>query len=218
MSGVTERIKTAHKVVWDADHATFAELPRDLSGGVGFHNSRRWVSSGRDHPERAIKSAGAGRSLALRRAYYTVQHASLDYGFDTEQIKFIWQTASRAYSLEELKSIFTVTFEMLQPRKTYRDYHHVDVTSIHSVCKQSMDIFEGQGAVAIRTLACLDAKRTLPFLPAVFIIDRDHPPFRLAPPKASWGDFTYALLEKLVRDGLATEGLRCKLFARDLGL
>ncbi|MBM0142061.1 hypothetical protein JHZ66_25190, partial [Pseudomonas cannabina pv. alisalensis] len=37
-------------------------------------------------------------------------------------------------------------------------------------------------------------------------------------PIGSWADLTYALLEKLVKDGLAPDSLRCKLFARDLGL
>ncbi|MFK5733057.1 hypothetical protein KW869_05930 [Pseudomonas urmiensis] len=80
-----------------------------------------------------------------------------------------------------------------------------------STLNQPAEILEGKGAVAIRTLAHLKAKR-------------DRQPFIWVPDMdwnytvQSWADFTYALLEKLVKDEVVADTLRCKLFARDLGL
>ncbi len=83
--------------------------------------------------------------------------------------------------------------------------------SFYSAFNQLEVMLEGKGAVAIRTLAHLK-------------VQRDQRAFLWFPgmdwncSATSWVDFTYALLEKLVKDELVTDTLRCKLFARDLGL
>lgn len=95
--------------------------------------------------------------------------------------------------------------------KMFHDYYRTDVTHLQSLFKPPIDVLEGEGAVAITALAYVKAQYDKK--PSIWISDLDW-----ARPIGSWADVTYALLERLVKDGVATDSLRCKLFARDLGL
>lgn len=143
--------------------------------------------------------------------YYSVLKNSLECGFDAEQVISIWQTASCAYSAGQLRIMFEGIVKNFHSTKMYHDYYHTDVTHLQSLFKPPINILKGEGAVAIRTLA--NVKDQYDKKAFIWIDD-----FDWASPIGSWADLTYALLERLVKDGLTSDDLRCKLFARDLGL
>ncbi|ELP96362.1 hypothetical protein [Pseudomonas syringae] len=195
----------------ESTHLTLAEIQRRVSIKIANHNEEiRKVKQIR-RPDPLYKVAGIGIPLSIRRAYYSVVQSSLECGFDTEQVSFIWQTSSYAYSAGQLHMMFEEIVGKFHSTKMYHDYYHTDVTHLQSLFQPPVNILEGEGAVAIRALARVKDH----YDKKAFIWIDD---FDWIRPIGSWADLTYALLEKLVKDGLATKSLRCKLLARDLGL
>lgn len=116
-------------------------------------------------------------------------------------------------TLDELASIFGCVLSKLHSTRVYHGYSQVDITQLQSLFKLPKETLEGEGAVAIRTFAHLKAELDKKALFWSCDLDWDRPVA-----VGSWGDLTYALLEKLVKDGLATDSLCSELLARDLGL
>lgn len=135
----------------------------------------------------------------------------MEYGFDAEQVQFIWRTASYAYGVNELSRMFASVLSKLHSTKMYHSYGQADVKQLQLLFKLPVEILEGEGAVAIRAFAHLKAEcdKKASFWNSEIDWER---------PAGSWGDLTYALLDRLVKDGLATDSLACDLLARDLGL
>ncbi|WP_235375885.1 hypothetical protein [Pseudomonas fluorescens] len=208
---LTQRMRHWQVGKEDSTHLTLAEIQRRVEIRVAIHNERiRKIRKVR-RAGSVYKVAGTGISLSVRRAYYTVLNTSVECGFDAEQVSFIWQTASYAYSACQLRMMFEEIVGKFHSNAMYHDYSRTDVTHLQSLFKPPIEILEGEGAVAIRTLAYIkDLHDKKPF---IWIDD-----FYWTRSIGSWADLTYVLLEKLVKDGLATDSLRCKLFARDLGL
>ncbi|WP_259640626.1 hypothetical protein [Pseudomonas savastanoi] len=192
-------------------HLTLSEIQHMLWIKVAIHNENiRKVKEIR-RPDPVYKVAGIGIPLSMRRAYYNVLQTSLECGFDAEQVSFIWQTASYTYSADQLRMMFKEIVKQFLSTKMFHDYYLTDVTHLQSLFNPQIDILEGEGAIAITALAYV--KGQYDKKPSIWVSDSDW-----ARPTGSWADLTYALLERLVKDGLTTEDLRCKLFARDLGL
>lgn len=193
------------------EKTTIDEMRQILSNSVAVNNQQKWNRTDINQAKNAYKPAGTGIPLQVRSLYSSVQQSSLEHGFDVEQVNFIWQADSLAYSVKEISSLFGGILETFTSTITYHDYLRRVFMPQSSAINQPAEILEGKGAVAIRTLAHLKAKR-------------DRQPFICTPNMdwdytvKSWVDFTYALLEKLVKDELVADTLRCKLFARDLGL
>ncbi|MGN2407766.1 hypothetical protein [Pseudomonas viridiflava] len=208
---LTQRMRHWQLGKEDSTHLTLAEIQRRVEIRVAIHNERiRKIRKVR-RAGSVYKVAGTGISLSVRRAYYTVLNTSVECGFDPEQVSFIWQTASYAYSADQLRMMFEEIVGKFHSSAMYHDYACTDVMYLQSIFKPPTEILEGEGAVAIRTLAYIkDQHDQKPF---IWTGD-----FFWTRPIGSWADLTYMLLEKLVKDGLATDSLRCKLFARDLGL
>lgn len=192
-------------------HLTLSEIRRRLWIKVAVHNENIRKVKKTHRPDPVYKVAGIGIPLSIRRAYYSVLQTSSKCGFDAEQVSFIWHTASYAYPAGQLRMMFEGIVKEFHSTKMYHDYYHTDVTHLQSLLKPPIDILEGEGAGAIRALAFVKAQYDKK--PSIWISESDW-----ARPTGSWADLTYALLERLVKDGLATEELCCKLFARDLGL
>ncbi|WP_282351921.1 hypothetical protein [Pseudomonas sp. PS01303] len=190
---------------------TVAEMQQIVSISAAVNNQQKWNRTDINQAKNAFKPAGTGIPLEVRRLYSSVQESSLEHGFDIEQVNLIWRAASLAYSVKDISSMFEVTLEKFTSTITYHDHLRRAFRSPSPASVQPAEILEGKGAVAIRTLAHLKVKR-------------DRQAFIWTPGMdwnytvESWVDFTYALLEKLVKDGLVPDTLRCKLFARDLGL
>lgn len=200
---------------------TVDEMRRITATSAAVHNKQKWNRTDINQAKQAHKPAGTGIPLEVRSLYSSVQQSSLEHGFDIEQVNFIWQAASLAYSVKEISSLFEDVLKTFTSTITYHDHLRrvfmrysaaFDQPAGHSSAfNEPAEILEVKGAVAIRTLAYLKAKR-------------DRQPFIWNPDidwnytVESWVDFTYALLEKLVKDELVADNLRCKLFARDLGL
>ncbi|RMV01212.1 MULTISPECIES: hypothetical protein [Pseudomonas syringae group] len=208
---ITHRLQKWQLGNGDSTHLTLSEIQRRVWMKVAIHNEKiRKVKEIR-RPDPVYKVAGIGIPLSMRRAYYNVLQTSLECGFDAEQVSFIWQTASYAYSAGRLRMMFEDIVKQFHSTKMYHDYYRTDVTHLQSLFKPPIDILEGEGAGAIKALA--DVKVQYDKKPSIWFSDSDW-----GSPTGSWADLTYAVLERLVKDGLATEELRCKLFARDLGL
>ncbi|CAI8903283.1 hypothetical protein [Pseudomonas brassicacearum] len=190
---------------------TLVEMRQIVSISAAMYNQRKWSITDLNQATNAHKPPGSGIPLLVRSLYFRVQQSSLKHGFDTEQVSFIWRAASSVYSVQEISSTFEGILEKLSSTENYHDCLRVDPMSFYSAFNQPEVMLEGKGAVAIRTLAHLK-------------VQRDQRAFLWFPgmdwncSAISWVDFTYALLEKLVKDELVTDTLRCKLFARDLGL
>lgn len=190
---------------------TVAEIQQIVSISAAVYNQQKWNRTDITQAKNAFKPAGTGIPLEVRSLYSSVQQSSLEYGFDIEQVNLIWRAASLAYSVKEISSMFEFILEKSTSTITYHDHLRRAFRSPSPAFNQPAEILGGKGAVAIRTLAHLKGQR-------------DRQAFIWTPdaswnhPGASWVDFTYALLEKLVKDGLVPDTLRCKLFARDLGL
>jgi hypothetical protein len=195
----------------DSTHLTLSEIQRRVWKEIAIHNKK--IRKGKEicPADPVYKLAENGVSLSVRIAYYNVLQASLECGFDAEQVNFIWQTASYAYPAGQLRMMFEGIVKQFHSTKMYYDCYHTDVTHLQSLFKPPIDILEGEGAGAIPALAYVKAQYDKK--PSIWVSDSDR-----ARPTGSWADLTYALLEIFVKDGLATEELRCKLFARDLGL
>lgn len=211
MMHFTQRIKPWQLWNWGSTPLTLAEIKRSVWKKVVNHNKKIRKGEGSRRAEPVYKVAGIGISRSIRRAYFNVLQASLECGFDAEQVSFIWQTAGYSYSADQLRIMFEEVVSQFHSTKMYDDYYHTDVTQLQSLFKPPIDILEGEGAVAIRTLAQVKAQ----YDKKAFIWSSG---LDWARPIGSWADLTYALLERLVKDGLATDSLRCKLFARDLGM
>lgn len=190
---------------------TVAEMRQIVSISAAVNNKQKWKRTDINQAKNAYKPAGTGIPLEVRSLYSKVQESSLEHGFDIEQVNLIWRAASLAYSVKDISSMFEVILEKFTPTITYHDHLRRAFGSPSPALVQPAEILEGKGAVAIRALAHLK-------------VQRDRQAFIWTPDTnwnhsvASWVDFTYALLGKLVKDGLVTDTLRCKLFARDLGL
>lgn len=208
---ITKRMRRWQVGNGDSTPLTLAEIQRRVGIKVAIHNERiRKVRKIR-RAGPVYKAAGIGISRSARRVYYSVLQTSLECGFDAEQVSFIWHTASYAYSAGQLRMMFEEIVKRFHSTKVYHDYHHTDATHLQSLFKPPITILEGEGALAAKALAHV----TDEYDKKAFIWIDD---FDWTSPIGSWADLTYALLEKLVKDGLATDSLRCKLFARDLGL
>ncbi|WDU64987.1 hypothetical protein LRS56_11315 [Pseudomonas poae] len=190
---------------------TVAEMRQIVSLSAAVDNKQKWKRTDVNQAKNAYKPAGTGIPLEVRSLYSRVQESSLEHGFDIEQVNLIWRAASLAYSVKDISSMFEVILEKFTSTLSYHDHLRRALRSPSPAFAQPAEILEGKGAVAIRTLAHLKAQ-----------LDRQAfiwtPDTTWNHSVASWVDFTYALLEKLVKDGLVTDALRCKLFARDLGL
>ncbi|PYD22124.1 hypothetical protein DND36_15540 [Pseudomonas savastanoi pv. glycinea] len=208
---ITQRMKWQQVGNRDSTPLTLAEIQQRVRTEVGIHNDTiRKVNNNR-RPDSVYKVAGIGIPFSMRRAYYSVLQSSLECGFDVEQVNSIWQTASYAYPGGQLRMMFEEIVKKFHSTKMYHDYYHSDLTHLQSLFKPPIHILEGEGAAAISVLA--DVKDQYDKKAFIWIDD-----FDWTKPIGSWADLTYALLEKLVKDGLAPDSLRCKLFARDLGL
>jgi len=190
---------------------TLAEMRQVVSISAAINNQWQWRRTDLNQAKNAYKPVGTGLSLLARSLYFTVQQSSLESGFDIEQVNFIWRTASLAYSVKEIYSMFKGILEKMTSTRIYHHYLRDDLLLLPSVSNLPTGIIEGKGAGAIRTLAHLKIQRDQRAFIWTSEIDWNDP-------VVSWVDFTYALLEKLVKDDLVTDTLRCKLFARDLGL
>jgi len=195
----------------DSTQLTVSEIQRRVWKEIAIHNKKTRKGKGILPADPVYKLGENEDSLSVRIAYYNVLQTSLECGFDAEQVNFIWQTASYAYPACQLRMMFEGIVKKFHSTKMYRDYYHTDVTHLQSLFKPPIDILEGEGAGAITALAYVKAQYDKK--PSIWVSDPDW-----ARPTGSWADLTYAMLERLVKDGLATEELRCKLFARDLGL
>lgn len=190
---------------------TVAEMRQIVSSSTAANKQKKWMRTDINQAKCAYKPTGTGIPLEVRSLYSKVQQSSLEHGFDIEQVNSIWRAASLAYSVKEISSMFEDTLKKFTSRITIHDYLQRAFTLPSSDFGQPAEILGGKGSVAIRTLAHLK-------------VQRDQQPFIWAPSMdgtftvESWVDFTYALLEKLVKDEVVAESLRCKLFARDLGL
>ena len=208
---ITQRINQWQVGNVDSTHLTLAEIKRRVWIKVAVHNKKIRKGEGSCRTDPVYKVAGVGIPLSIRRAYYTVLQASLGCGFDAEQVKFIWQTASYSYSADQLQIMFEEIVSQYHSKKMYHDYCCTDVVALEFLAKPPIEILAGQSALAIKAFAYVKAQYDKK--PFIWCSDIDW-----AGPMGSWADFTYALLGRLVKDGLATDTLRCKLFARDLGL
>lgn len=172
--------------------------------------SRRW--SNLSQAMAAYKPSATGISLSVRNLYSSVLQSSIDCGFGADQVKIIWRTASQAYSVGEISLTFEIVIKELQSTSIF------NASNLVGTLPLPLDVLQGPGSVAIRTLAHLKARDDAK--PTVWILDTGLPEFRfcLNPPAAPWVNFTYALLDKLVKDELLKDSFRGKLFARDLGL
>ncbi|GAB1617421.1 hypothetical protein [Pseudomonas sp. NGC7] len=190
---------------------TVAEMRQIASNSTAVSNQKKWMRTDINQAKSAYKPTGTGIPLEVRSLYSKVQQSSLEHGFDIEQVHSIWRAASLAYSVKEISSMFEDALKKFTSRITFDDYLRRAFMLPSSDFDQPAETLEGKGAVAIRTLVHLK-------------VQRDQQPFIWAPSMdgkftvESWVDFTYALLEKLVKDELVADSLRCKLFARDLGL
>ncbi|MFT0475641.1 hypothetical protein ACMSI6_17155 [Pseudomonas antarctica] len=171
--------------------------------------SRRW--SDLNQAMTAYKPSGTGISLSVRKLYSCVQQSSIDCSFDADQVKIIWRTASEAYSVFEISRAFESLLKEVQSTSIFNASYLVDTLPL------PLDVLEGPGSVATRTLARLRAQHDAE---PVWVLDTGVPVFcfSLNRPEAPWVNFTYALLDTLVKDELLKNSFRCKLFARDLGL
>lgn len=195
----------------DSIPLTLAEIRQRVRIKVNTHNKKIRTWKGIRSADPVHKLAGSGVSLSVRIAYYNVLQTSLECGFDAEQVNFIWQTASYVYPAGQLRMMLEEIVKKFHSTKMYHDYYRTDITHLQSLFKPSIKILKGEGAVAISVLAHVKDQ----YDNKAFIWVED---FDWSEPIGSWADLTYALLEKLAKDGLATEELHCKLFARDLGL
>ncbi|WP_257112603.1 hypothetical protein [Pseudomonas ficuserectae] len=205
---ITQRMKWRQVGNGDSTPLTLAEIQQRVRKEVDIHNEtiRRDKNN-----RRSDKVAGIGLPLSMPRAYYSVLQSSLECGFDIEQVNTIWQAASYAYPAGQLRMMFEEIVRKFHSTKMYHDYYRTDVTHLKSLFKPPINILEGEGSVAISAFAHIKDQ----YDKEAFIWVEDS---EWSKPIGSWADLTYALLERLVKDGLATEELRCKLFARDLGL
>lgn len=205
---ITQRMRWRQVGNRDSTPLTLVEIQQRVKIEVDIHNET--IRKIKNNP-RPDMIAGTGIPLSMRRAYYSVLQSSLECGFDVEQVNFIWQTASYAYTAGHLRMIFEEIVKDFHSTRMYHDYYHSDLTHLQSLFKPPVNSLEGEGAKAFRILA--DVKDQ--YDKKAFIWADD---FDWTRPIGSWADLTYTLLEQLVKDGLATDSLRCKLFARDLGL
>lgn len=173
-----------------------------------MNENRRW--SDLKEAKAAYRQSGTGISLLIRNLYSCVQQSSIECGFDAEQVKIIWRTASQTYSIGDISLAFEGVFKELHSNRTNNSNYLAGALPL------PIDALEGKGSVAIRALAHLKAQHDAK-LP-IWLFDTGIPEFRLNRPPVPWVNFTYALLDKLVKDKLLTDSFRCKLFARDLGL
>ncbi|RVU51118.1 hypothetical protein DT385_03645 [Pseudomonas syringae] len=158
----------------------------------------------------AYRQSGTGISLLIRDLYSCVQQSSIECGFDAEQVKIIWRTASQAYSAGEISLAFEGIFKELHSNHVNKADYRAGTLPL------PIDALEGAGSVAIRALAHLKAQHDAKL--GIWFHDAGICEFRLIRPAIPWANFTHALLDKLVKDELLTNSFRCKLFARDLGL
>ncbi|KAF1310548.1 hypothetical protein BLX42_13340 [Pseudomonas sp. SG-MS2] len=190
---------------------TSAEILQIISASAAVNNKQKPRRTDISQAKSAYKPAGTGISLEVRNLYSSVLQSSLEHGFEIEQVNFIWRAASLVYSVKEISSLFEDRLETITSTVTFHDYLR-KLSMAHSLPpNQPAEILEGKGAVAIRTLAHLKVKHDRKAFIWAASMDWEYT-------LKSWVDFTYALLEKLVKDELVADTLRCKLFARDLGL
>jgi hypothetical protein len=208
---ITQRMNQWQIAKKDSTRLTLPEIKRRVWIKVAIHNKKIRRGDRSRGAGLICRVAGVGVPLSIRRAYLTVLQTSLECGFDAEQVGFIWQTASYSYPADLLRMMFEEIVSQFHSNTMYQNYCHKDEARQKSLFKLPIEILEGEGAAAIRTLAHVKAQYDNK--PFIWIND-----LHWARPIGSWADLTYTLLEKLVKDGLATEDLRCKLFARDLGL
>lgn len=171
--------------------------------------SRMW--SDLNQAMAAYKPSGTGIPLSVRELYSCVQQSSIDCGFDADQVKIIWRTASQTYSDGEVLLAFEGVLKEVQSTSIF------NVPYFGNTLPLPLDVLEGPGSVAIKTLARLRAQHDAK---PVWVLDTGLPEFRfsLNRPAAPWVNFTHTLLDKLIKDEVLKDSFRCKLFARDLGL
>lgn len=145
--------------------------------------------------------------ILARELYAWVQQSSIECGFDSEQVRVIWRSASQAYSFDEISLAFAKIFKELRSTGAFSSRQESD--------SLPLDTLEGTGSVALKILTRLKAQHDKES--DVYVIDTGHE-FCWPPRAVPWVNFTYALLERLVSDDLVGDALRCKLFSRDLGL
>ena len=163
---------------------------------------------------------GIGIPLSLRLLHFSMKQASLRIGFDEEQVRFIWRTASLYYSLNEVSTLFSKTMESFESAASLSMFvfNHMNPQPIY---REPDDSLVGQGAMAIRVLARLKSvcDQKIATQERYYIIDDGALEYKFKSRRvASWEVFTSVLAEKLVKDGLATDRIRDKVFSQDLGL
>lgn len=206
---------------------TAKKISRSIAENTTVMSNRSTSSSYKNQREIALRAKDKRIPYAILDLYSTVLRASIRKGFDMQQVHDVWRTASLAYSVDLIALIFDNplrNFYILNPYSQLPSFGNMDFEFSLS---PPMDILHGPGSVALRTLAHMkhQNKRQV----SAWIIDAgdNYSSASLASLWAdssadswvdSWADFTYVLLDHLIKDELVTGALRCKLLARDLGL
>lgn len=193
-------IKLTSKKSSKSTSETMASFSKRSSGG-SYKNQR----------EIALRFKDKGIPLAILDLYYIVLRASTREGFDVQQVHDVWRTASLEYSVGLITLILDNAFNNLDISKSYFQLSSFGTMGFECSPSPPMDILQGPGSVAFRTLAHIKYQNQRRVFECIIDTGEDYL-------GASWAGFTYALLEHLVKDELVTGALRCKLLARDLGL
>lgn len=137
---------------------------------------------------------------SVRRKVY---FASLAKGLSSNQIEFIWQSASQQYSTFKIREFFLPIIESAE---------HIGEITYDMFLSSRVDagIWENHSQ-AMQVLAYLSREKDQKSIMFYF----EH--LRTAP-SIPWSEFTFILLQKLNEDGLLDSGLCCNLLERDLGL
>ncbi len=184
--------------------------------GIG---NRRTSGSYKNQREIALRAKDKRIPFAILDLYSTVLQASITKGFDMQQVHDVWRTASLAYSVGLITSMFEKLVSNLYLQNPSLHLPRFRNIGFEFSEMPPKDILHGPGSVALRTLAHMTEQNQQQV--RVWIIDTgaDYPAASRADLGAdSWADFTYVLLDHLVKDELVTDVLRGKLLGRDLGL
>jgi len=205
-----ERTKDPRAVEASGQHATVSQI---------FSSKKR---RGAEHyyAGAGYPLNGVGIPMSLRLLHFSMKQASLNIGFDEEQVRFIWRTASLHYPLSEITKLLSETMESLGSGKGLTMYVFIRMNP-RSIYREPVSSFVGQGAMAIRSLARLKSIRDQKLCQQErhYVIDDPDLEIKFTSRRhASWETFTNALAEKLAKDGLATDSIRDKVFTQDLGL
>ena len=184
---------------------------QSISESVDGFSKRSISGSYKNQREIAFRSKDKRIPLAILDIYSTVLRASTREGFDVQQVHEVWRTASLEYSVGLITLILGKPFNNLDLRKFYFQLSSFGNMGFERSPSPPMDILQGPGSVAFRTLAHMKNQNQRPVYAWIIDAGEDYL-------EASWAGFTYALLEHLVMDELVTGALRSKLLARDLGL